>query len=155
MLIKGIRILDTTNHVVNVELNDILIEIPNGNLYHWSILSLEGIGSPDKKPIPTFQKEILNSSNGFFISWDKLNVLASKFSQIIDMVLIGSKDKHNLKRYATDQEMYEVCDIVVDMFDSSFWEIFSKDEAFINRLALKFKKTEFIMSDFQKEYEPE
>ena len=153
MLRQGIRILDTINKLANVELSDILEELPNGHLYHWSILSLEGIGDLGKKSIPEFEKEIANSPNGLFISWEELNVLEPKYKQIIDMVLIRSKNRHELKRYTIDQEMYERCDVVIDMFDSSFWEVFSIDEAFINRLASKFKKTTFIMSDFQKEYE--
>lgn len=45
--------------------------------------------------------------------------------------------------------MYNNCDIVIHMIDSSFWEVFSKDEDFINRLAAKFKDVEFL-TDFTK-----
>jgi hypothetical protein len=54
-----------------------------------------------------------------------------------------------LHRYDTDQEMYETCDIVIQMIDSSYWENFSKDEDLINRFAKKFMQVEFLMSDFQ------
>jgi hypothetical protein len=55
-------------------------------------------------------------------------------------------------RYETDQIMYESCDIVIEMFDSCFWEVFSKDEDIINRLASKFKETKFLKPDFKKEF---
>ena len=34
----------------------------------------------------------------------------------------------------------EPCDITIDMMDSSYWEVFSKDEQLINRFASKFKE---------------
>jgi len=40
---KGIRILDKKNRVLNVTLFDILKEIHDGNLFHWSILFLDGM----------------------------------------------------------------------------------------------------------------
>lgn len=46
--------------------------------------------------------------------------------------------------------MYETCDIVIEMIDGGFWEIFSKDIAWIDRLAKKYKKIEFLTPDFQK-----
>ena len=49
-----------------------------------------------------------------------------------------------------DQERYETCDICIDMIDSSYWEIFSKDIALINRLAEKFKEIKFLETDFEK-----
>ena len=53
-----------------------------------------------------------------------------------------------MRRYNNDQEMYETCDIVIEMVDCGYWEIFSKDEQLINRLAAKFKETQFLESDF-------
>lgn len=145
MQVKGVRILDTVNRVVSVELSDILVEISNGNSFHWSILLLDAMGDLGKdKPIPEFQKQIKNSERGYFIDWIELNILSQKFYQIIDMILIGCKDKNLLKRYKTEQEMYETCDFVIDMFDSSYWKVFSKDEKFIESLKKKFKKTEDI-----------
>lgn len=36
-----------------------------------------------------------------------------------------------------DQEIYESCDFVIEMIDSCYWEVFSKDVDPINRLATK------------------
>lgn len=48
--------------------------------------------------------------------------------------------------------MYETYNIAIEMFDSTYWKVFSKDEDLINRLAAKFKNIEFWVSDFQNEF---
>jgi hypothetical protein len=145
---KGIRISDKINRVVSVELPDILREVHNGDSLNWSILSLDSEGDlGEDKSIPVFQQQIQDSEKGFFINWEDLNVLSKKFYQIIDMVLIGCKDKNFLHRYKNDQEMYQNCDVVIDMFDSNYWKVFSKDEDLINRLSAKFKNIEFLESE--------
>ncbi|MBI5346279.1 MAG: hypothetical protein HZB76_03975 [Chlamydiae bacterium] len=148
---QGIRILDKNNRIVSVELPDILKEIQNGDLFHWSILFLEATGHlGEGRSIPIFEKQIYDSEKGLFITWNELNLLSGKFHQVIDIILIGCKDKNLLRRYDNDQEMYETCDIVIEMFDSCYWEVFSKDKDLINRLAAKFKDIKFLAPDFEK-----
>lgn len=152
MKATGIRILDKDNGVLNVQLYDILKEISNGSLFAWSILCLEASGNlGSDKSILEFEKGINESERGLFITWEELNMLSKKFHQIINMVLLGCKDKNFLRRYEHDREMCETCDIVIDMMDSSYWEVFSKDEQLINRLALKFKDIQFLTSDLRKD----
>lgn len=62
-------------------------------------------------------------------------------------MIIGSKDINNISRYKDDKEMYETCPIILRMFDSWFWEVFSKDEDLINRLSAKYKDAE-LLTDF-------
>lgn len=101
------------------------------------------------KSIPVFQKEIRTSEKGLYISWDELNLLSRILYEVIDLIAIGCKDINLLHRYDNDQDMYESCDIVIEMFDSCFWEVFSQDETFIQRLA-KFKDVIFLESNFIK-----
>lgn len=150
MKTKGIRIYDKENRVV-VGIDGILKEIPHGECFHWSILFLDASGHlGEGKSIVEFSDLINESERGFFIEWDELNDLVKKFWQIIDMLIIGCHDAKLLKRYEDDQEMYETCDIVIEMDDSCFWEVFSKDEQIINNLASKFKKIKFLESDYEK-----
>lgn len=46
--------------------------------------------------------------------------------------------------------MYENCDAVIEMVDSSFWEVFTKDSNLLDRLSTKFKDIEFLDSNFIK-----
>jgi hypothetical protein len=74
-----------------------------------------------------------------------LNTLAEKFEQIIDLTLIGCFDKDRIKCYETDEKIYEACDIVIVMFDSSYWEVFAKGKSLIEKWAKKFKDVEWLM----------
>lgn len=147
---QGIRILDKKNGIGCVDLTEILKQIKDGNSLFWSILFLDVIGNlGEGRSNPFFSDQINKSKEGFRISWEDLNSLASKCEQVIDILVVGCKDKLLLQRYEDDQEMYEKCDIVIEMIDSTFWQVFSKDQQLISRLATRFKKTEFLETNFQ------
>lgn len=152
---KGIRIQDINEKigVGLVDFTEILKEIQNGDEFYWSILDLEAIGNlGDGKSLPLFEKQIEESKDGLVIDWKELNSLISKLKQIINVTLIGCRNKKLLKRSEEDQEMYETFDIVIEMIDSSFWEVFSNDEKLIKRLSNKFKKIKFLEPNFQDKY---
>jgi hypothetical protein len=151
MKTRGLRIEDNKNNVVSVKLQDILKEIQNGDLFNWSILYFYGSGTlKDGKPIMVFDEEIRKAKKGLLLNWNELNELSNCFSDVWDIVIIGCKDEKLISRYTNYQTMYETCDIVIEMVDSSYWEIFSKDPDLINKLSLKFKDIKFLESDFVK-----
>jgi len=150
MKTQGIRIWDKNSFGINVDLTEILKMVVGGEFYHWSILFLDVIGFlGEGRSNPDFANRIFESAKGFFISWEDLNLMATKCEQVIDITIIGCKDKKLLVRYDEDQQMYETCDIVIEMLDSTCWEIFSKDDKIIQNLAKKFKKTELLEYDLQ------
>lgn len=144
MKAKGIRILDKEGHFVLIKLADILKEISDGNQLHWSILFLDAIGDlGNDRSIVDLAKQANESERGIFLPWNELNDLAEKI-YIIDIDIIGCRDERALHRYSNDKVMYEACDCVIEMFDSSYWEIVSKDQVLISSLAAKFKDTELL-----------
>jgi hypothetical protein len=152
VLMEGIRILDNENKAVSVELSDILEEIPNGDGFCWSILCLEGKGHlHNNQSLLALENQINDSKDGFSISWIDLNMLCKKLYEIIDITILGCKNKSFLHRYEHDREMCEACDIVIDMIDSSYWEVFSKDEHLIGRLASKFKHIQFLKASLRRD----
>ncbi len=147
MKIKGIRIFDKINGIVYTKLSDILKEVYNGNLLHWSILDLYGIGDlGTESSIPAFEEQIDSSPNGFFISWEDLNKLSNIICDvdIFDILIIGCHDVNLLHRFKNDLEMQTTCDIIINKVDSGFWQVFSKDYKIIDNLSKKFKKVEFL-----------
>lgn len=148
---KGIRIEgEKKGRILSVALPDILEKIHNGNDLFWSIMFLEGIGNLGRDiSMPVFEKQILESEKVFFIDWIDLVALAKKFHQIIWITIIGCKDRSFLRRYENDQDMFEACDIVIELIDSGYWEVFSKDMNLIGLLAAKFEGVEFLETDYE------
>ena len=145
MKTRRIRIHDKKNNIISVELPQILIEIQNGQSYFWSILYIYGSGHlEENKSIKNFEKQVQILENGFYISWEQLNDLSTKFWDLIDITIIASKEEKKLRRFESDEKMYETCDFVIEMIDSNYWEVSSKDAEFILRLSKKFKKVELL-----------
>lgn len=138
---KGIRI---SAHKNLVTLSDILKEIQRGDQLFLSILFLYAMGDLGQS-VPLLENEINGSKNGLPFAWENLVCLASKFYDIMDITIIGSHDVNLLHRFESNEAMYEICDIVIEMIDSSYWIIFAKDEKLIEKLAKRFNVSEFML----------
>lgn len=148
---QGIRISDSRDNVLDITLSDILEEIQNGSFLKWSILFLDGMPNPEEeKFLSEYQNRISKSKNGLRITWGELNLVGSKFSQIFETVILGCKKQESLCRYINDHEMYQSCDVVIELIDCAFWQVFSKDQELIKRLKEKFKETELLEPNFEK-----
>ncbi len=157
---KGIRISDGKpligGEMLAVSPIDILELIEGGDDLNWALLELDASGDLGQdKPIPLFESKIRESEKGLLISWEELYSTSKKFSQVIWITIIGCKEQASIKRYKTDLEMYESCDIVIQIIDGGCCEVFSKDHYFIDRLEENFKKTEILSPDWmEKEKKP-
>jgi hypothetical protein len=150
MKMKGIRISDGIDSILRVKLSDILEEVVNGNSFHWVVLFLDGTPNQGQGKLLSECETLINKSkNGLPISWEELNLLSSKFSQMFETTILGCKDANLLYRYKKEAEMYKTCDIVLDLIDCAFWEVYSKDGELIARLAKKFKEIEFLEPNFE------
>lgn len=144
MRTRGVRISDGKDNIL-VPLSSILEELSDGDLFYWSILFLDGTPSPGQGHFITqYGNKINNSENGIPIRWEELLTLSSKFYQMFETIILGSKDAKLLKRYDIEREMYMTCDIVFELIDCAFWEVYSKDQVFLKRLQKKFQKIELI-----------
>ena len=149
---KGIRISDEEeNGIIAVHLPHILVEINDADSFYWSILHIYA------HEYLRIDQEFLNlvesindSPKGISVTWEELNMFSKSFHQIFDTTIIGCKDKNLLHRYNDDREMHETCDITIEMIDCGYWEVFSKDDQLITKLASKFKDIKFLESDFEK-----
>lgn len=147
----GIRIFDMKDNVLNVEISDILNEIQQGNNLSWSILFLDGTPNSGKGNIVNeYKKQINKSEEGLKINWDHIFLIGNEFFQLFEVLILGCKTKEFLHRYDDDREMYQSCDIVIELIDCAFWQIFSKDPELINRLQKKFKNIELLPANFEK-----
>ena len=149
MKTKGIRISDGKGNILEPTLLDILEEISDGNSLSWSILFLDGTPSPGQGHFLTeYETKINNSQDGLPIKWEELITLSSKFFQMFETIILGCKDSSLLRRYEKEEEMYTTCDIVIDLIDCAFWEVYSKDQYLLKKLQDKFQETEILEVEF-------
>ena len=68
-----------------------------------------------------------------------------------ETIILGSKNVDLLHRYKEEKEMYKTCDIVLELIDCAFWEVYVKDIKIIEKFKGKFKEIELFDSgdDFQ------
>lgn len=146
----GIRISDSKNGVLSVQIRDILQEIQNGDGLNWCILFIDGTPNAGEGAfINQYKNQVNRLENGLQLTWEEIFAVTDKFVQIFEITILGCKVKENLHRYKFDQEMYESCDIVIELIDCAFWQVFSKKSELIKKLKEKFNKTESLESDFQ------
>lgn len=145
MNVCGLRIFEDKHNVVSISLGEILDLISNKDEFNLAILFLDATENlRGNHPLASLEQQIKKSKNGFHITLDELYELFSKIDQIIDLDLIGSRNKNRLQRYETDKEMYESCEIVIRMVDSSYWEIYFHDNILLEKFEKRFTKTEWI-----------
>lgn len=152
---KGIRISDSkplsTINVLNVSPTDILEFIDYGQGLNWAILEIEATGDlGEKKWKKLHQYETLGEKITR-ISWDELKEVSNEFRQVIWFTAIGCKDLANVKFYKEDVEMYESCEIVIEIIDGGCCEVFSHDHQLINKIAKHFKEVEYLEPDWNSE----
>jgi len=145
---NGIRLSDVENNVLNIQISDILEEVSTKDSYIWAVLFLDGNSKPGyEKFLTDYENKIKKSRSGIQFEYSKLISITDKYSQIFEITLLGSQNPSLLHRYNKENEMYNSCEIVIELIDCAFWEVYSKDSALINKLSKKFKSTELIDSD--------
>jgi hypothetical protein len=152
---KSLRISDIKNDRC-VPLSELLTHIQNPDQLKWSLLWFDVIPIKDEGGfISRLTKNVNGSERGFYCDFDLLADVSRKIFQEIEILIIGCKTEEMLHRYEKDQKMYESCDIVMEMIDGGFWEIFSKNEGLIDQLSKKYKVVERLTSDFQDHLYPQ
>ena|ERR1700722_3926879 len=142
---RGIRIFDKKKEKALIGLSEILEIIKNGAAFNWSILFLDGMPNREyAKEIVVYEREINSSLNGKIIDWENLKLLNARFFQIYETIILGCKDTKLLHRYEDENEMYRICDIVIELIDCAFWEVYSKDKNLIQTIKHQFNEVELI-----------
>jgi hypothetical protein len=146
---KGIRISDIKDGKC-IPLSELLETIPDEKQFFWAWLWLDVTPlEHEGQHLVELQKKINQSEDGLTTTFESILEMSKKIFQEIDLTIIACKTKENIRRYKEDKEMYETCDIVIEMIDGGFWEVFSKNVTWINQLAKKFQSVEFLASDYQ------
>lgn len=133
---KCIKINGDDEDVLSVRLEDILncfqkrrSEVFWGIL--WVYLTIkEGIDCN----VLEFEEGINKSEQGKLFTLDKILSLSGKIDQAIEFLLIGDGKVENIKKYKSDELMRENCEYIIELVDSSFWLVYTKDDDFIQNI---------------------
>lgn len=111
-----------------IQLRDIVKLIKAGDQLFWAVLDFDALDyQGEAQPISINLRSNIYEKKTIPISWSEINILSQGVGQFIDLIIIGSQDPKKLKNYEHDDEMFKECDIVIIMFDTSWWEIGCKD----------------------------
>jgi hypothetical protein len=142
---KKIRISDTTHNNTLISLKHVLEQIACGPSLFWSIIYLDATGKLNTElSIADLQLQVQQNPNGLHLTWDKLQWLADQHLDIIDISLIGCTDLSLLHKYQSNEEMYAASDIVIELFDSSYWEVYSAHEELLESLTTRFHNIKIV-----------
>jgi hypothetical protein len=130
---------DLNSKFLTVTLADVLpcLHPPQGvqwhlwNLEAWSSQdwAIEGLASE------AYEQAVLDSPSGLPTTLLLIQQLAQAPAQIVNL-LLGSLDIVNLRDYSHGEkaQLYAACEYVIEVFDSSYLIVHSKDEAFLTCL---------------------
>lgn len=145
MRFRGIRISDGRGEVLGPTLRDILLEMEEEVSLHWCLLFIDGTPAKGQGEfLENYRPQVNASPNGIIVSWQELLTLSDKFFQMFETIILGCKKQETLHRYQDDQEMYNSCDVVIELVDCAFWEVYAKKPKIIRRLQSKFKEIELL-----------
>lgn len=141
---KKIEIHDSRGDILTVSLRDILKHLP-GQDYSWCILHLWATGDVDPAvSVPELEDRIARSVHGIRVSWEQLWDLAGKFDQVIDIVILGSRDQTVLDNVSQQDDFECICDFVIDMTDGYCWTVSCQDDKLVEHLSKTFHQTNLV-----------
>jgi len=116
----------------------ILELIGRGNL-HWSLRHV-WVTSKRGSNVNVFElEEKTRGEFGYQLDWDSLMSLANQLEQVTDCTLIGVESTELLpNRSIPVEDLREVCDVIIESVDSTYWEVHLKDKVLFRKLAERF-----------------
>jgi hypothetical protein len=137
----AIKIADLHHHYLTVEVRDVLPCVRDGESYHWTILFFEGVGDVTILGTDVLEIEHIarESPDGWPVTWPQLIQLSEHLEQCIDLMLVGCLEPMEKLGSKSDEYLYETCDIVFELVDSSYWIVHSHSNDLIECLKGRFE----------------
>lgn len=150
----GIRLYGHDDFVLDVDLPLILAEVSQGEKYHWGVNSFEGMPKKevDEQTLEKFKLLSESEDQTVRMTWKELNDFAASMHQIYDGYFFASQDEALVSTLQEGESLYSSYDILINMIDSSFCDVFTVDVNLIKRLAKKVEifqimSTEYLRAD--------
>lgn len=143
--LQAVQIDGDRSDFLTVKLPDILNCIERGEELKWAILWIEARGALQSGiSMMDLEDQINNAKNCALFSLEELSSLSDELVQIIDLILIGDIKPDNLKRYANEWEMFSNCNCTIQLVDSSYWIVSSKNTRTLERIKMSLQGVKYI-----------
>ena len=117
------------NGALSFDLIDILNVMPGtAHDLKWSIVDfdfVEGNLKQLKTTVTDIKIQARASREGYVLSWLKLVEIAKRLFQSVDALIVGYREigQLPLKNRANFRELCQTCDVVIQAFDSIYWQL--------------------------------
>ena len=129
-----LKIEKIENGLLAVHFKDFSRFLPSKALY-WSILFVDGVSTPGQGMTMEKLEELVNKSpRGLVISWERLISIIDDLYDIHHLEIVAEWSLDKIRKYGSRVEMYEESYISIELFDSAYWLISSKDESIIDEI---------------------
>ncbi|QHP81513.1 hypothetical protein EO763_17315 [Pectobacterium odoriferum] len=106
---------------IKLQLNDLIKKIPDNN-WNWRLYEIDAIGCAlYGLSMPDFEELVLSKEYGLEMSWGEVKLLASYLDDIKTFFIVASSDL--LSYEDIDVDNLTNCFAIINVFDSSFWEV--------------------------------
>jgi hypothetical protein len=138
----GIEIHGADEKFLDVTLNDVLPCVHAPADIQWRLWVLEAWSAEEWTmeglSCEAYENAVNNTPGGRPITREQMQQLADAPAQLVNMVLLGSRDFSHVPLPLIDSNqktaLYVACDYVIEIFDSSYVIVYSVDESFIGCL---------------------
>lgn len=113
----------------------------------WSILDLQAVGNIStiwERGIIDLEETIRHLPQGYILSWQMLTKLVKKFDDLIDVVIVGCHEVTQIPSLCVGTDIYLSSEIVLELIDSSVWQIYTKDEELLKSLDFKLNREKMV-----------
>lgn len=106
---------------IKLQLNDLLKKVPENN-WTWYLYEIDAVGcAPYDLSMSDFEDFVLSKKYGLEMKWDEVKLLANSLSDIKTFFIVASSCL--LSYEDVDVDNLTNCFAVINVFDSSSWEI--------------------------------
>lgn len=129
---KEIKLYGLTDGVLEIQLVDIFTNLTVGEKYLWKVLWLNAFGTFKNEPIQKIEDKVKHN-NGMLIPYEDIFLFSRNHNQLVDFVIIGHKNQDIIKKIDISNYQNYSLEYLIELCDSTFWKVSSKDINFLHR----------------------
>lgn len=136
-------------NVLSISLYDLLTTLKNVvEKYYWSIYEITAIGNENSNiNIPELETKVFKLPTGLHLTGEELIKFSKALDQVINLILIASKDKSDFSELENIDEWQSKYPLVIEIVDGYCWNVYSQDREIINFLAKIYKNTKIHLKE--------